>query len=104
MLYEALKFCNLKLRLAVTFVFVPSEGCTHQVIEAGVPEVRHDVMAPPKCVQRILLHGGLNLEVDFYKGGINTYKHKHTNVHTFTYDCKNIKDRKTVMKRYRQGV
>lgn len=69
LLHEAWEFYNLKLRLAVWSVLVPSEVCTHQVIEARIPEIRHDVMAPPKCVQLILLHGGLNLKVRFSKGG-----------------------------------
>lgn len=58
----AWKLYNLKLRLAVRFVFVLFEGCAHQVIEAGIPEIRHNVVAPTKCVQLVLVHGGLNLE------------------------------------------
>lgn len=71
---EAWKFYNLKLRLAVGSVLVPSQDCTHQVIEAGIPEIGHDVMAPPKCVQLILLHGGLNLEADFQIKVTHIYK------------------------------
>lgn len=52
---------DLNFGLAVRSVFVPSEGRAHQVIEAGIPEIGHDVVAPPKGVQLILLHGGLNL-------------------------------------------
>lgn len=53
---------NLKLGFAVRSLLVPFKGRAHQVVEAGVPEIGHDVVAPPKCVQLILLHGGLNLE------------------------------------------
>lgn len=51
----------LKLGLAVRSVFVPLEGRAHQVVEARIPEIGHDVMAPSKSVQLVLLHGGQNL-------------------------------------------
>lgn len=76
--HPAWGFYNLKLGLAVRSVLVPFDGCTHQVIEARVPEIRHDVVAPPKCVQLILLHGGLNLEVEFQKENIHWRMKKHS--------------------------
>lgn len=52
---------NLKLGLAVRSVLVPLEGRAHQIVEARVPEVGHDVVAPSKRVQLVLLHGGQDL-------------------------------------------
>lgn len=58
-------FSDLELGLAVRSVLVPSEGRAHQVVKAGVPKVGHDVVASPKRVQLVLLHGGQNLESRF---------------------------------------
>jgi len=91
-MHKAGTFYNLKLGLAVGSFFVPFIGCTHQVIEARIPEIRHDVMAPPKRVQLVLLHGGLNLEGGFTKEEINTHTHTHvkdnSTIYNYDYNLK----------------
>lgn len=60
-LYKVERFLYMELGFAVRSVLVPSEGRAHQVIKAGIPEVGHDIMAPAKSVQFILLLGRLDL-------------------------------------------